>query len=378
MPAGTFVSLYTGCGGLDMGFIRAGFVPVMSNDLFDDALDTYEASIGKLCEMFPTSDIAQSESQGCHTVIRGDINAHVDVSSIGYADLVIGGPPCQGFSLAGKQLADDERSKNVFTFLTVVDSVRPKMFVMENVANLCTNKRWESVINAIMDMVGDFGYTAHINVLNAADFGVPERRLRMILIGMRNDEFASLNSDLDFLTVHPTVEEEDYVTVRDTLSRLPHYGDDGNDTYVSARIVPSKNPILRKSPYAGYMLNGQGRVIDLDSVCPTITASFGGNATYTIDQEALDTGCENWAKLYQRYLLDGGVPYTADMVPDRLRRMTFEETSAIQTFPEWYQWHGKASSMFKQCGNAVPPLMAFEIAQQLKNTGLFDDTYVLF
>ena len=66
------------------------------------------------------------------------------------------------------------------------------------------------------------------------------------------------------------------------------------------------------------------------------------------------------------------------MVPDRLRRMTFEETSAIQTFPEWYQWHGKASSMFKQCGNAVPPLMAFEIAQQLKNTGLFDDTYVLF
>ena len=372
------MSLYTGCGGLDMGFIRAGFVPVMSNDLFDDALDTYEASIGKLCEMYPASDIAQSESRGGHTVIRGDINAHIDISSIGYAGLVIGGPPCQGFSLAGKQLADDERSKNVFTFLTVVSSVRPKMFVMENVANLCTNKRWESVINAIMDMVSDIGYTAHVNVLNAADFGVPERRLRMILVGMRNDEFASLNGDIELLTIHPTVAEDDYVTVRDALSQLPHYGDEGNATYVSARIVPSKNPILRKSPYAGYMLNGQGRVIDLDSVCPTITASFGGNATYTIDQEALDTGCENWAVAYQRHLRNGGSPYTADMIPNRLRRMTFEETSAIQTFPEWYQWHGKTSSMFKQCGNAVPPLMAFEIAQQLKRTGLFNDTNTLF
>ena len=124
-----FVSLYSGAGGLDLGFMAAGFVPMFANDINPRAMDTHRAVTG----MLGYSPVA----------VTGDLNEHLrDLPDPGSAAIVIGGPPCQGFSVAGHMDPADPRSRCVHDFLDVVDRLRPRAFVMENVKALAVNSRW--------------------------------------------------------------------------------------------------------------------------------------------------------------------------------------------------------------------------------------------
>jgi len=341
----TFVSLYTGAGGLDLGFISAGFEPVFANDINKDAMNTYSAMMDKI----------YGSNGGRHRIEVGDIREVRELPANGSADLVIGGPPCQGFSVAGKMDPNDPRSRHVFDFLAMVERVQPKVFVMENVKALASIKKWKSTIEEIREEAERIGYATTLNVLNAADFGVPQSRERMFLIGVKGSEaIPEIKASSD--AQRPTL--------RSVLSRLPGYGQPGNDQICKAKITAAKNPVMRNSPWAGMLFNGQGRPMDLDSPAPTLPASMGGNRTPIIDQETLENGTKPWAVEYHASLLSGGD--VASEIPSRLRRITVDEAAAIQTFPCNMPWRGSQSSRYKQIGNAVPPQLAYAVATAVR------------
>ncbi|WP_182050465.1 DNA cytosine methyltransferase [Changpingibacter yushuensis] len=349
-PIGTFVSLYAGAGGLDIGFARAGFAPVWVNELNPVALATHEAALARLGPFSCTS-------------FAGDLLTipAVDLPQQGSADLVIGGPPCQGFSIAGKMDPNDHRSTHVFHFMDMVERVRPRAFVMENVKALHTNAKWSHVRESLMSRANGLGYSARRVLVNASDFGVPQNRERMFLLGVRRD-IGEPRVPIPTTAGAP-------VTVREALSSLPHYTEPGNDSLCRARITVARHPVVRRSAYAGMLFNGAGRPLDLGAPSPTLPASMGGNRTPIIDQRWLDESATgSWVEDYHARLMKMGADGVDQMVPGFLRRLTVQEAAAIQTFPPDMHWCGPVSAQFRQIGNAVPPLLGFALAQAVRSS----------
>lgn len=341
-----FVSLYSGAGGLDLGFIAAGFEPIFANDINGDATATYREAM---------EIISRREGFNCaHEVVTGDIRQVETLPSKGSADLVVGGPPCQGFSVAGKMDPNDPRSRHVFDFLGMVERVQPKAFVMENVKALAMNKRWAGTIADIRKKAEEIGYKTYLKVLNSSDYGVPQARERMFLVGFKDHS-------VEYEYPEPTCDKP--VTVAEALKALPAIGEHGNDQTCSAKITPAKEPILRQSPYAGMLFNGQGRPMDVNKPAPTLPATMGGNRTPIVDQNTLVNGNQQWVEQYHSSLMSGGSVVTS--IPSNLRRISVQEAAVIQTFPRDMPWHGSQSSRYRQIGNAVPPKMSFAVAQSV-------------
>ncbi len=327
------VSLYSGAGGLDLGFHEAGFKIMWANDYSEDAVATHNALFGN------------------HHAIAGDIRElKSKLPAASEIDVVIGGPPCQGFSRAGNMDPDDPRSDHVWEFMKIVSEIQPDVFVMENVSTLGIGRRWHHLRTVLVQRSESLGYHTHLRVLNAAHFDVPQARRRMFLIGTRHegDPFPQPTS------------EATPPTARSALDSLPAVGEPGNDSVSSSLITPAKNAVMRKSPFAGMLFNGKGRPISLDRPAPTLPASMGGNRTPIIDQYQLENGGPNWIESYHRRLTEGRP--SVKRVPSRMRRLTVEEAAALQTFPNGMQWFGSRSSQFRQIGNAVPPVLAAHVA----------------
>lgn len=332
---GTFVSLYSGAGGLDLGFVAAGFQPVWANDADCMAVETYN-------KLLPA-----------HVATAGPIEDQ-ELPARGSADLVIGGPPCQGFSVAGRMDPDDPRSRHVMTFLRVVERLRPRAFVMENVKALAVSPRWAYVMATLREQSESMGYTTQLMVLNAAHFGVPQARERMFLVGR-----------VEGSELRPEATSHDQpMSVRAAFAGLPVWGAPGNDTLCEAIITPAKTPVLRKSPYSGMLFNGSGRPLNLDRPSFTLPASMGGNRTPIIDQQHLAGLASPWIEGYHRHLAEGGRPI--EEVPEYMRRITVEEAAALQTFPSGTYWAGPNSAKYRQIGNAVPPMLARHVAVSLR------------
>ncbi|KAM9861974.1 Modification methylase HaeIII [Leucobacter sp. BZR 635] len=351
-----FVSLYSGAGGLDLGFARAGFTPVFANDIDPYAVQTHN----RLHEVRdPEWREAARRFEG-QTAVCGDVRVAAANLSEGMADLVIGGPPCQGFSVAGRMDPNDPRSRHVFDFLGLVARVKPQAFVMENVAALARNRRWADIIDELKSRAA-LDYKVELVVLNASHWGVPQARERMFLIGVPHD-------GPDFILPN-ALTAEDPPTVRSALAGLPRAGEPGNDSRCTAAITLAKNPVLRRSPYAGMLFNGQGRVMGLDRPAPTLPASMGGNRTPIVDEGDLYFGENPWIiKYHERLLVEQQSPLLDLPVEAKLRRITVEEAAAIQTFPSDVPWQGAQSARFRQIGNAVPPRLAYAVASAVADT----------
>jgi DNA (cytosine-5)-methyltransferase 1 len=334
LTGATIASTYSVCGGTDIGFRLAGFKPVWANELDAHAAATYSATLG-------------------NHVAEGDIDS-VAWPERGSVDVVIGGPPCQGFSVAGKMDPTDPRSQHVCRFMDIVEHVAPRAFVVENVKALAVSPRWRSIRKRLEERTDELGYRARMLVLHAADFGVPQRRERMFMIGMRVEEPpASIPRTFDYP-----------VTVRQALAHLPAFGEPGNRSRCAAEIVPAKRPVLRSTAFRGSLLfNGSGRVLELDSTAPTLPASMSGNATPIIDQHEVETFAEPWVVSYHRQLRAGGPPVSR--APAHMRRVTVEEAAQLQSFPLGMVFSGPLSAKYRQIGNAVPPPMAFAVAQAI-------------
>lgn len=356
-PIGTYVSLYAGAGGLDIGFSLAGFVPVWVSELDKSALETHDEVFRQLAKDRPHLRGREYESKVGDLLALSDEELPLESS----ADLVIGGPPCQGFSVAGKMDPNDERSKHVFHFLDVVDRVKPKAFVLENVKALYENKRWAGIRDELAKKADSLGYNTRMVLANASHFGVPQARERMFFIGVKKD--------LGFPSAPVPTTAENPPTVREALSQLPPYGAEGNNSRCVAKITTAKAPVLRRSPFAGMLFNGAGRPLNLDAPSVTLAASMGGNKTPIIDQRVLEfEDTDSWVVEYHSDLWNSEGASVVDAVPDYLRRLTVEEAAAIQTFPLGMVWSGPQSSRFRQIGNAVPPRLGLAAAEAVKKS----------
>lgn len=338
------ISLFTGAGGMDVGFKNAGINIILANELVQYACDTYEAN-------HPDTKL-----------LRGDIKDFMDEFTEGCAEIVFGGPPCQGFSVAGKMDPNDERSQLIWTFLDVIERVRPKVFVMENVKALGTLEKWKPVRDRYLERTRALGYCCHFFVINSSDFGVSQNRERVFFIGSQNEyEPAAFLLELNKQKKKP-------LSLRQLLSSLPAAGSDKNPLTCTAKITLAANPVLRKSPYAGMLFNGLGRPLNLDGVSATLPASMGGNKTPIIDSKLLeDPNAYDWVVDYHSKLWSKLIEPKFGPAPERLRRLTILEAAAIQSFPPDYKFCGSKSAIYTQIGNAVPCKMAESVAKAVIN-----------
>lgn len=357
LPMATAFSLFSGAGGLDLGFEQAGFRTTLVVETNKDCCSTVSNNLS-----------------GDLTIVNGSVEAlsfMPDVPSLLHAffrnsagdnnfmipspDIVIGGPPCQAFSVAGRQDPSDPRGTMVGQFVRIVREVLPKAFVLENVTELLTSKRPLALAARTSVLaLQDAGYLVTTHILNAKDFGLPQSRKRVFFIGMRQPLPHLPASSTDRYMLHRRMAGE----------VLREIGRERRGVVPNARVVPAKNPILRKSPYSGLLFNGKGRVVELVGVSGTLPASMGGNRTPIIDDAELYDGADPWIVGYHYSLMTGGQPATE--APARLRRMTTVEAATFQGFPRDFRFSGNISDHFRQIGNAVPPPMARAIAMAVK------------
>lgn len=338
------ISLFSGAGGMDYGMEKAGIKPLVAVEIMKEASSTYHAN-------FPNT-----------LLLNDDVNHVMNELSAykGSVDIVFGGPPCQGFSVAGKMDPNDERSKLIFTFLDVVGKVSPKAFIMENVKSLGTLEKWGEVRKQYFSKAENLGYNTVVLTTIATDFGVPQKRERVFFIGIKDNSDPLIKAKLENLLA---AEKQEAKSVRETLEPLGRAGTDKNPHTCTAKITFATNPVMRKSPYAGMYFNGQGRPINVDGYSNTLPASMGGNKTPFIDEDYLyGDSTEDWVVSYHKKLLDGERP-AFEEAPHNLRRLTIKEAAKLQTFPDDYVWEGSKGKIYTQIGNAVPCKLAEAIGK---------------
>lgn len=340
------VSLFTGAGGMDVGFAKAGYDTVWANEILKDACETY--------------NLNHSGIMRC-----GDIRDYLDeVSALKDVDVVFGGPPCQGFSVAGKMDPDDERSKLLFSFFDVVERAKPQAFVLENVKALGQLSKWQPVRDAMFQRAWDLGYEyVDLVILNATHYGVPQKRERMFLIGVKDAKTLQSKGGIrHFLKKY----EKLAPPVGEFFKQLGPAGSENNSSICNAKITVAKDPVMRASAYSGMMFNGAGRPIDANGYSNTLPASMGGNRTPIIDENQVFHGGDSWVEKYHKTLMSGERPQDIE-IPKHLRRITVEEASMIQTFPSDYKFAGRQSMQYLQIGNAVPCELAYAVGSALQD-----------
>lgn len=363
------ISLFAGCGGLDLGFKQAGFKIVWANEIDQDAARTYSKFVGD------------------HIIVK-DIEDALD--EIPKADIVIGGPPCQSFSLVGKRINDDPRGKLVLSFLKVIAKIRPKVFIMENVPGLMSsNFNSEKVHLFLHKEYEKIGYKVELFHVNAVDFCVPQKRKRVFMIGhnFKGKKFSLIKKDEFKEKILGLKGVGAFVNSKDALSDLP------KATWDKNKIISYEG--IDKSKYAKLMREGSNGKLTLHFV-PTMSKQDkeyikhippGGNYSHIPDEISTKrimyfkkTGGRTTT--YGR--LDPTKPsYTINTYFNRpnvganyhyseKRLITPREGLRLQSFPDYFTPLYKSQrSLYKQIGNAVPPLMARGIAESIKK--LFND-----
>lgn len=309
----TAVDLFSGAGGLTLGMKRAGFETVAAVENDRDACQTFAAA-------FPDIQLLGRDAR---TVAFGRECQGVDV--------VVGGPPCQPWSSGGKRLGQQDARDLLPEFVRAVTEIRPRAFLMENVPALATT-HLSYLIETIKPLLDTYAIVGPL-LVNAADYGVPQKRRRVLIVGLRTDEPRTFRL--------PAVVK--HVPAGAVLGSRPVGAPN------LSKVVYAKNPDLRPSPFDGQLFNGGGRPINLDKPAPTILASAGGNKT-----PFLDAGAH--VPAYHAHLLGGGKPRIGTL-PDA-RRITVAECARFQSFPDDFAFQGRRSSQYRQVGNAVPPKLA--------------------
>ncbi len=261
----------------------------------------------------------------------------------GQVQLVYGGPPCQPFSSGGLRQAQGDDRDMIPEFIRVVREVEPEAFLMENVPGLAVGERKEYLAR-IVQSLEDLGFLVAWQVINAADHGVPQKRRRLFVVGMRHAFF-------EFpAPTHGPGRPHPYVAVRDVLP-ANQIGEPN-----PSKVFYARNPDLRPSPFDGHLFNGGGRPIDRSQPCHTILASAGGNKTHFFDELGL-------VPEYHQHLRAGGPPRKGTL--PGARRLTVLESALIQTFPPDMAFGGPRSSQYHQVGDAVPPRLAEVLGKAL-------------
>ena len=304
------VSLFSGAGGLDLGFIQAGHNIIWANDIFKDAVSTYRHHIG---DHISLQDIHEIPSE-----------------IIPNPDIIIGGFPCQGFSVANTgRHENDERNKLYLEMIRILHDKKPPFFMAENVKGILSLNHG-MVFQTILSDFQSLGYRVQYRLMNAADYGVPQTRYRVIIIGTREDIPYTYTYPEQTHAKDATLMYKKWVSVGEALNNIPD-PDLPNDL---SNHVYSKYKLI----FNGYLGH---RPTDPNKPAPTITARGDDRGGVVI------------------------LPH-----PNGKRRMTCRELATIQSFPLDFEFIGGISSVCRQIGNAVPPILAKAIANQFNHLTL--------
>lgn len=350
------LDLFCGAGGLSLGFKMANFDIVGGIDFDQEALDTHKLNF----------------KDGFH--FCGDISELDDEFVLenfdGKVDVIIGGPPCQGFSVANMQQKDiecDDRNKLFYEFIRFVRLLKPKAFVMENVPQILTKDKGH-VKEVMMDVMDDLGYNVNVKVLVASDYGVPQRRRRAFFVGLCKE----LNQTFDF----GFIEKKPLVTVGDAISDLYGFDNDFKSLTVEDVLDLESKPIseyqkLMRKDSDGKVLNHNIRY-PKDIVQKRMEYVPEGGNWKDVPDELWDTVRNNRHSSAYRRLNTEDVSVTIDtghmnyFHPKYNRVPTVRESARIQSFPDDFIFTGGQGAQFRQVGNAVPPLLSKAIANTLQ------------
>ena len=315
------VSLFSGCGGLDLGFEKAGFEVVWANEYDTTIHATYRLN-------HPNTELNTAD-------IRS-----LTAQDIPDCDGIIGGPPCQSWSLGGRSLGiDDERGRLVYDYIRIVSEKKPKFFVMENVPGMVTPRHIKA-FNQFLDLFRNAGYRIRYELMNAADFKIPQERLRVIIVGIRKD--------LDVEYFFPVKIEHTPITLSAAIGDLSA----SPVPYDTEQVNPQRSAIPNHDYYIGpfdQKFMARNRVRGWDELSFTIQAQAKNEPLHpqapkmeyvSADKRKFVAGREH---LY--------------------RRLSVRECARIQTFPDSFKFiYNNIQDGYKMVGNAVPPRLAYHIA----------------
>lgn len=318
------VSLFAGCGGLDLGFEKAGFNVIWANEFDTSIHETY-----RLNHPNTTLNIAD-----VRTLSSNDIPD---------CDGVIGGPPCQAWSEGGKQLGlEDPRGRLFLEYIRIVNDKKPKFFVIENVQGILQEKHKTS-LNRFLTLLGNAGYRITHELLNAADYKVPQDRFRVFFVGVRRD--------LSNKFVFPDIVSAQHITLRQAIGDInvpPNFGKISDCANNPSCIF---NHDVYVGPYdAKYMARNRVRSWD--------------ETSFTIQAQARNTPLHPQAP--KMTFVSSDKRAFAKGKEYLYRRLSIRECARIQTFPDSFKFiYNNIEDGYKMVGNAVPPRLAYYIAIQI-------------
>lgn len=340
------ISFFVGCGGLCYGITAAGFNIVASNELVDEYREIYHLNFPNTT--FLSNDIKEITDKEIESLLKKHPNI----------DLFAGGPPCQGFSLAGKRDVDDKRNTLFQYYLNIANKVRPKVILMENVRLLTSmkNPEGELVKNEIIRTFDRIGYKGCFFIVNASDYEVSQNRERVIFIGVRGD-----------LNMLPTIPDPICDKPNDLFSNTKPkftFGDAVSDLeYIESGEVSQSDKYHKSTNHPEHVLRWlynvpQGKSAH-DNEDPSLRPPSGFNTTYK-RQVWDEPGCTVTTNFN---MISGG----NNVHPIATRALTIREALRLQSFPDSFKLTGKEGTIRTVIGNAVPPLLAYNIAKHIKD-----------
>ena len=349
------IDLICGCGGFSYGFKQAGFKMALGIDMWKDATTTYKHN-------FPEASVINEDI----TLVDAETIMKKAGCKEGEIDVIIGGPPCQGFSLSGKRMIDDPRNKLYKSFVSLVEQIQPKVFVMENVPGLI-RLFGGKVKEEVLSDFSAIGYRVKVQQLSSDDYGVPQQRKRVFFVGINEKIF---NENVEFVFPKPThgVGLKNVVTCKDAISDLDFVPDDVSLGENIEYSLPAINDYQRKMRIGSSMIKNHSITIHKEQTKQIIAMVPDGGNYKDLPVELQSTRKVNiaWTRMNSEkpcFTIDTGhnhhFHYKENRVP------TVRESARIQSFPDVFEFIGIKTSQLKQVGNAVPPLLAEAIAKQV-------------
>lgn len=364
------VDLFCGAGGFSLGFENAGFEILAASDYHETACKTYYENLGHPCLEIDVARLAE------------DVQPLLDTGGFapGDIDVVVGGPPCKGFSTAGIFNTDDPRTSLLNKYIDVLAKIRPRAIVIENVTGV---KKIDGgdYVSAVLETTRDLGYNTRLLELNAAEYGVPQLRERVFFIGYREklpvsrppqthagdtgqQRLGSIDIEQEYVTTREAIDDLAFLPPGETATEYncspsSHYQEqmrDGHNGPLYNHTAPNHGEVVRER----YNALGPGETID--SLPPRLQTSKHTMMKFHPDRPANTVTT----------LPEDFVHYEQPRIP------TVRELARLQSFPDWYEFLGPRTTgghrrrdalpQYSQVGNAVPPILAEAVANQIKST----------
>ncbi|MEC7782653.1 MAG: DNA cytosine methyltransferase [Bacteroidota bacterium] len=392
----TYIDLFSGCGGLSLGLHNAGWKGAFAIEKSEDAFKTLEHNLIKKKKHFDWPNWLEQKHHDINEILDNNSNDLIQLR--GKIDLIAGGPPCQGFSMAGRRIENDSRNDLINSYIKFIDYVKPKLIFFENVRGFTlgfknNNKKGKAYSTYVVEQLQNLGYSVKGQLIDFSNYGIPQKRTRFILVGIQNDfinENPSINKDSFFEGI---VNNKEAFLVSKNLTLNPTLENAISDLLQANGVIESETPNFKEGVYGEPISNYQKFIRKYKRKNGRVDSHRFAKHTDTIKSRfkiALDENLTSSAyrerfqlKKSSTKILEASKPTpTITTLPDDYihycepRIMTVREYARIQSFPDTYEFKGKYTTggkrrtqevpRYSQIGNAIPPLFGEQAGLILK------------